>query len=189
MSFFTNMKEGFEAIGNMLYEKNYKPFLRPLIVVLVVFGIVYYFNSLIEGKVQSAVNKVEAKKAEAESAKEYQDSKEMYEKLIKQLPSYDKKDEWLATQLYSFFSKLGLDSNKTRANSDEDGDLTHASIVFDIELTYEQLGKLVEMIENNPEFMRISSLVVKRAEGSLGRLHTEMKVNTLFLKGHNGSAK
>ena len=188
MSFFTNMKDGFEAIANMLNEKNFKPFLRPLILVLVVFGIVYYLNGMTESRLQSASDRVDAKRAEAESATEYQKSKELYEKLIKQLPDYDKKDEWLATQLYSFFSKLGLDSSKTRANSEEDGDLVHSSIVFDIELTYEQLGKLVEMIENNPEFMRISSMVVKRAEGSLGRLHADMKINTLFLKGYNNSS-
>ncbi len=34
MKFFNNLKDGIDNIKNMLYEKNYMPFLRPIIAVV-----------------------------------------------------------------------------------------------------------------------------------------------------------
>lgn len=183
MKFFNNLKDGIDNIKNMLYEKNYMPFLRPIIAVVIVFGIIYYFNGIAQSKVVETQRKVDAKKAESDSAREYQESKALYEKLLTQLPNYEKKDEWLLSQLLIFYNKIGVEPTRTGKHIlDEEGDFTHSSVIVDLELTYEQLGKLIEMIENNPEFMRISSLGIKRAEGSLGRLKVTIKIHTLFLK-------
>ena len=183
MKFFDGLKDGVENIKNMLYEKNYMPFVRPLIALIIVFGVVYYMNGIAESKVFDMQRKVDAKKAEADSAKEYQNSKLLYEKLLKQLPDYEKKDEWLLRQLLLFYNKIGIEPLRTGKHIlDEEGDFTHSSVNVDLELTYEQLGKLIEMIENNPEFMRISNMNIKRAEGSLGRIKVTLKVHTLFIK-------
>ena len=188
MKFITDMKEGLNDVQNMLFEKNWNPFIRPLVLLLIVFIAVWYVNGVAGSKVWEAQRKVDAKKAEAESAKEYEDSKALYERLVKRLPDYSKKDEWLLSQMLSFFNKGGVEPTRTgRHILDEDGDFTHSSVDVNLELTYEQLGKLIELIENNEHFMRISNLTVSRAEGALGRLQAGLRVHTLFLKGNESS--
>ena len=183
MKFFTDIKEGMSDVQNMLFEKNWTPFIRPLILLAIVFAGVWYIDGAANSKVMDARMKVEARKAEAESAKEYEESKALYESLKGQLPDYNKKDEWLLSQMLSFFNEVGVQPSRTGKHIlDEDGDFTHSSVTFDFELTYEQLGKLVEMIENSEQFMRLSNLTISRAEGSLGRLQAGFRVHTLFLK-------
>lgn len=183
MKFFTDIKDGLADVQNMMFEKNWKPFVRPLILLLIVFAGVWYINGAANSKVLEAQRKVDAKKVEAESAMEYEESKALYEDLIKQLPDYSKKDEWLLSRMLSFFGKIGVEPSRTGKHIlNEDGDFTHSSVTFDLELTYEQLGKLIEMVENSEQFMRLSNLTVSRAEGSLGRLQAGFRVHTLFLK-------
>lgn len=190
MKFFTDIKEGLSDVQNMLFEKNWNPFIRPLVLLLIVFVGVWYINGVANSKVLEAQRKVDAKKAEAESAKEYEDSKALYDQLVKQLPDYSKKDEWLLSQMLSFFNKVGVEPSRTGKHMlDEDGDFTHSSVTFDFELTYEQLGKLIEMVENNEQFMRLSNLTVSRAEGALGRLQAGFRVHTLFLKSKDDARK
>lgn len=187
MNFFEGLKDGFDNIQNMLYEKKYTSFVRPIVVLAIIFGVVYYLNGTAETKVMETQRKADAKKAEADNAKEYQSSKITYEKLVKQLPDYSKKDEWLLSQLLLFYNKVGVEPTRTGKHIlDEEGGFTHSSVNVDLELTYEQLGKLVEAIENNPEFMRISNMSIKRAEGSLGKIKVILRVHTLFIKEKDG---
>lgn len=190
MKFFTDMKEGLNDVQDMFSAGNYAPFIRPLVLLLIVFIGVYYINGMARSKVLEAQRKVDAKKAEAENAREYKESKALYESLIKALPDYSKKDEWLLSQMLTFFNKIGVEPSRTGKHMlNEDVNFLHSSVAIDLELTYEQLGKLVEMIENNEQFMRLSMLDISRADGALGRLNVQLRVHTLFLKDAAQSAK
>ena len=69
MKFFTDIKEGLSDVQNMIFEKNWNPFIRPLVLLLIVFIGVWYINGVANSKVLESQRKVEAKKAEAESAR------------------------------------------------------------------------------------------------------------------------
>ncbi|MDR0952620.1 MAG: hypothetical protein LBM71_00260 [Elusimicrobiota bacterium] len=181
MKFFTNMKEGLNDISNMLLEKNYKPFLRPLVLLIVLLFLMNLVNKHVNSQVEVIRQKVAAQKAEADNATDYIESKSAYEKLAKRLPPVAEKNEWLLSQMTSIFDRLEFENPKIGKNSlEEDGKFTLSSVSVDAEGDFNQLGKLIETVENSPYFMRISSLAVNRAEGTLGELRINLKVHTIF---------
>lgn len=182
MSFFGDIKDGLTDVKNMLMEGNYKPFINPLICVVVVGILVYFLNGSAVEKVNSEKKKIEALRAESDNIAEYKSSKELYEKLLPQLPPLEKKDEWLLVQVASIFPKSGAEVSKTGRNELEtEGDITLSSVNLEALMNYEQLGKLVETIENYPQFLRISELNITRPEGDLGKIRVTMRLSTIFV--------
>jgi Pilus assembly protein, PilO. len=182
MKFFTDMKDGFEDIKNMLLEQNYRPFWRPVTVVLLVGIAVSILNNHSQSKIADMRRKVDAQQAEMENEVEYKNSKALYEKLVQQLPPVEKKNEWLLSEMVNIFDKVGVEATRTGKHDLEDSDIfTLSSVTVEAELDYNQLGKMVEAIESNPYFMRISDLTVTRAEGSLGKVQMNMRVHTVFV--------
>lgn len=182
MRFITDIQDGLIDIKNMLLEQNFRPFIRPVLVVLMVAIVVSILNNRSETKILEMKRKVEAQQAEVENEVEYRQSKETYERLIKNLPPTDKKNEWLLAEMVSIFSKIGVESTRTGKHNLEESDIfTLASVNVEAELDYSQLGKMVEAIENNKYFMRISELTVTRADGSLGKVQINMRVHTVFV--------
>ncbi len=181
MRFITDIQDGLIDIKNMLLEQNFRPFIRPVLVVLTVAIVVSILNNRSETKILEMKRKVEAQQAEVENEVEYRESKAVYEKLVKELPPTDKKNEWLLAEMVSIFGKIGVESTRTGKHNLEESDIfTLSSVNVEAELNYSQLGKMVEAIENNKYFMRISDLTVTRADGSLGKVQINMKVHTVF---------
>lgn len=182
MRFITDIQDGLIDIKNMLLEQNFRPFIRPVLVVLTVAIVVSILNNRSETKILEMKRKVEAQQAEVENEVEYRESKGIYEQLVKQLPPADKKNEWLLAEMVSIFSKTGVESTRTGKHNLEESDIfTLSSVNVEAELDYAQLGKMVEAIENNKYFMRISDLTITRADGSLGKVQINMKVHTVFV--------
>ncbi len=182
MRFITDIQDGLIDIKNMLLEQNFRPFIRPVLVVLMVAIVVSILNNRSETKILEMKRKVEAQQAEVENEVEYRESKGIYEQLVKQLPPTDKKNEWLLAEMVSIFSKIGVESTRTGKHNLEESDIfTLSSVNVEAELDYSQLGKMIEAIENNKYFMRISDLTVTRADGSLGKVQINMKVHTVFV--------
>ncbi len=182
MKFVTNMKEGFNDIKNMLLEHNYRPFIRPVAVLLIVGIGVSFFNNKAETKILDINRKIEAQKAEIDNEQEYKTSKATYEKLVKVLPPIDKKNEWLLAQIISIFKKAGIETTRTGKHIlEEDGVFLLSSVNIEAELNYEQLGKLVEAIENNQFFMRVSNISASREQGNLGKVKANMQLHTVFI--------
>jgi len=189
MRFFLDIKEGLIDIKNMLLEQNYRPFIRPVVVVLIVGIVVSILNNRAETKILEMRRKVDAQQAEVENEVEYRESKSAYERLVKEVPPVDKKNEWLLAEMVSIFSKLGVEATRTGKHVLEDSDIfTLSSVNVEAELDYAQLGKMVEAIESNKYFMRISDLTVTRADGSLGKVQINMKVHTVFVNDPNQPA-
>lgn len=189
MKFFLDIKDGLMDIKNMFLEQNFRPFIRPVVVVLL-FGIVVSIsNNRAETKILEMRRKVDAQQAEVENEVEYRQSKSAYENLIQQLPPAEKKNEWLLAEMVSIFSKVGIEATRTGKHVLEDTDIfTLSSVNVEAELNYGQLGKMVEAIESNKYFMRISDLTVTRADGSLGKIQINMKVHTVFVNDPNQPA-
>lgn len=183
MKFFYNIKDGLNDIKNMIFEQNYRPFIRPAVAVLVFGILVSILNNRATTNVLEVQRKVDAQRAEVENEVEYKNAKATYEKLLKELPPFEKKNEWLLSQMISIFSKLNIEATRTGKHVlAEDGIFTLSSVNVEAEVSYDQLGKVVEAIESNPNFMRISDLTVSRADGSLGKIQVSMKIHTVFVE-------
>lgn len=182
MNFFSDIRDGINDVKNMLMEGNYKPFLNPLICVVAVAILVSFLNKSAVRKVSDEKKKIEALVAESDNIAEYKASKELYENLVPKLPPLEKKDEWLLTQIISLYNKIGAEMSKTGRNELEtEGDITLSSVNVEALMDYTQLGKLVEAIENYPQFLRISEISITRPEGDLGKIRVLMRINTIFV--------
>ncbi|MBQ4493947.1 MAG: hypothetical protein II972_05055, partial [Elusimicrobiaceae bacterium] len=66
-------------------------------------------------------------------------------------------------------------------------EISTATITGD--LTYNQVGNLVEKIENNPQFLRVHKLSLNRQENALGKIAVKIDVYTAFLEEHKVVSK
>lgn len=180
--FLYSIKVGLTDAKNMLQEHNFKPFLMPLIVVLVLWFGLHHLNKSAAGRVSEVTRRNEAQKATITNEAAYKTAKAVYEQAIKRLPPADKKNEWLLAEMISIFERNNITPSKTgKHNLEESGIITMSSVSYDLEADFHSLGKLIESIESSEQFIRISELTVARAESNLGRLKVSLRVNTIFL--------
>jgi hypothetical protein len=183
-NFIKNIKAGLADAKNMLLEKQYKPFLLPLIILVAVFFSCRYINESVLKQVSVIKGKIEAQNAEIKNEKEYKTSKELYEKFIQNLPPDSKKNEWLLGEMHSLLAKNNIVPSKIGKQVFEESDdvFTLASVSFEMDTDYVSLGKLIASIESFDNFMRVSELTASRASGNLGKLKVSLRVNTIFVK-------
>ena len=191
MKFVNKLKEDINNIKVLVLDRNWKLFFRPLLVILVVFIFVKYLNSNYQDKVAVMEKKIEAQQAEANNEKDYKFSKAKYQDLLAQLPPSAQKDEWILLQLTAITNRLQLKdfikSEKGQNSSYGIFEISTAVVVG--ELTYNQIGRLVESIENNPQFLRINRLSLTRKESDLGKISVRIEVYTAFLEEHKVVSK
>lgn len=187
MKFFNKIKDIFVNINVLIQERNYKPFGRPLIVIIGVFFIVNYFNSLAQSRVADIKTKIEAQQAEFENEKEYKAAKTKYQSLLAKLPPASQKSEWILLQLEAIINSRGLKDNVNFAKSGTTsfGILEISMAIITGQLNYRQLGLLVESIENNPQFLRINNIILEKSKNaSNGTMDVRIEVYTAFLEEH-----
>lgn len=187
MKFFNQIKEIFVSINVLIQERNYKPFVRPLIIIIGVFFIVNYFNNLAQDRVSDIKKKIEAQQAEFENEKEYKTAKTKYQNLLAKLPPSTQKSEWILLQLEAIVNSRGLKDNVNFAKSGTTsyGILEISMAVITGQINYRQLGLLVESIENNPQFLRINNIILEKANNSSqGTMNARIEVYTAFLEEH-----
>jgi hypothetical protein len=184
-NFIKDIQTGISDAKNMLIEKQYKPFLLPLVILFIVFFSCRYINGIALERVTVIKDKIEAQNAEIKNENEYKISKEIYEKFVKNLPPESRKSEWLLGEIHSLLGKHNIVPGKIGKQMFEESEdmFTLASVSFEIETDYATLGKLIASIESFDKFIRISELTANRAEGNLGRLKVSLRVNTIFIKG------
>ena len=175
---------GFTDATTMLRENNIGPFLRPLIIILLAFAAAYFLHEKTSDKISDMRRRFDAQAAEVENREDYLKNKAKYIKLIEELPPNTEKELWHQTQLISIIDKLQLKEqvNYGNENKSTEGVFTMSTIPIKGEVTFEQLGKLLEAIENYPSFLRISDLKVIRKQGELDKLSVTFNSNTIFIQ-------
>ena len=177
-----NIKGSLADIKNMVLEYNYKPFVLPIVIVVVLYFALTYLNKGATQMVTEVRNKVEAQKAEIANEQEYKTSKAIYEELAEHLPPFEKRNEWLLAEMLAIFDKVKVLPSRTgKHNLEESGIFVLSSITYEVESDFAELGRLMESIENHDKFLRVSELAIARMEGNLGRLKTSFRVNTVFV--------
>ena len=186
MNFISKIRQDIKNFQVLIEERNWKPFLRPALIVLVVFLVVNFFNGKAKDTVANIKKKIEAQKVEAENERDYKAGKTRYQNLLAKLPPAGQKNEWILLQIEAIINKLNLrDSVKYSKGANLPyGILEISTAVITGNLTYSQVGRLVESIENNPQFLRINKLTLDRKDSSLGKISVRIEVYTAFLEEH-----
>ena len=179
------LKIGMLDAYTMIRNGEVKPFLRPLLVLSVVIVIAWFLHQGTYSQISDMRKKAEAQAAEIENREEYLRTKAKYVKLIENLPPNTQKAFWHPSQIISLKEKLGLPANAL-SNGNEvqttEGVFTLSTIPIKGELTFEQIGRVLEAIENNPSFMRVSNLKISRKQGELEKLSVMFNTNTIFIQ-------
>ncbi len=181
-----DIKTGMIDASTMIKDRNFKPFLRPLLVLLVVMAISWSLYKGTSDQIIGMKKKAEAQAAEVENREDYLKSKAKYLKLTEELPSNTQKSFWHQSQIISIMEKVGLPkdiwSKGNEAQSSE-GVFTISTIPIKGELTFDQVGRVVEAIENNPTFLRVSDLRISRKQGdATEKLNVSFNTNTVFIQ-------
>ncbi|MBO4707317.1 MAG: hypothetical protein J5594_02000 [Elusimicrobiaceae bacterium] len=179
------LKHGMSDIVSMVRDRNFQPFLRPLLILIVIMIAAWFLHKGTSKQISDMRKKAEAQAAEADNREEFLRNKSKYAKLIEELPSNTQKSLWHASQLISIKERLEL-PNGALSNGNEvqttEGVFTISSIPVKGDLTFEQLGRVLEAIENNPVFLRVSDLKVNRKPGELEKLSVTFNTNTVFVQ-------
>ena len=186
MKFFSKLKEELYNIQVLIQDRNFKPFLRPLVGIVLVFLLVNFLNNNAEEKVAVIKKRIEAQQAESDNERDYKVGKQRYQNLLAKLPPAAQKNEWILLQIEAIANKLNLkDSIKyVKGTNSSYGLLEISTAIITGNLTYNQIGRLVESIENNPQFLRINKLTLDRQDNSLGKILVRIEVYTAFLEEH-----
>lgn len=191
MNFVNKIKEEINNIQVLIQDRNFKPFARPIIIIIAVFLLVIYLNGIYQDKVAVIKKKIEAQQVEADNEKDYRAIKSKYQNLLAQLPPANQKNAWILLQLEAISNKLQLkDSIKfVKGQNTAYGIFEISTAIITGDLTYNQIGRLVEAIENNPQFLRIHKISLNRKENALGKITVRIEVYTAFLEDHKAVSK
>ncbi|MBQ2312539.1 MAG: hypothetical protein II183_00045, partial [Elusimicrobiaceae bacterium] len=155
------------------------------VALLVVIAIAWFLHQGTSAQIADMRKKAEAQTAEAENREGYLKNKSKYAKLAEQLPPNTEKSFWHPSQVISLKEQLKLPDNSL-LNGNEvqttEGPFILSTVPIKGELTFEQVGRLLEAIENNPSFMRISNLRISRKQGELDKLIVTFNSNTIFIQ-------
>ena len=186
MKFVNWIKDILTSIQVLLQDRNFKPFWRPLIIVVLVFVILNILNTSAQEQVVDVKKKIEAQKVEFENEKDYKEAKTKYQNLLSKLPPASQKNEWILLQIESIANLRGLqnDIKYVKGNNATYGILDISTAVITGQLTYKQVGLLVESIENNPQFLRIKNLTLEKQEKAFDKVQVKIEVYTAFLEEH-----
>ncbi len=181
----SDIKIGMTDAVTMIKDKNLKPFVRPFLVLVVVVFLAWFLHKGTSAQIKDMKKKAEAQAAELENREEFLRNKSKYGKLIEALPSNKQKSLWHASQIISIKEQLKLPAG-AMLNGNEvqttDGVFTLSTIPIKGEMTFEQIGRVIETIENYPSFLRISDLRIGRKQGELEKLEVTFNTNTLYVQ-------
>ena len=173
---------GFSDVVSLVKEKNFKPFTRPLLVLLLAIAGVYFLHQSTSSQIADMKKKADAQAAEVENREEYLKNKAKYVKLIEMLPPNDQKEVWHQSQLISIKQQLELQDRAFIHKNETKKTEGVFTIPVEAEVTFEQLGKILETIENYPTFLRVSDLKINRKQGELEKLFVTFNTNTIFIQ-------
>ena len=186
MNFLNMLKEQFSNIQVLIQDRNFKPFIRPIVAVVLVFFLVNLLNNNAKDKVAIIQKRIEAQQAEVDNEREYRTAKSKYQNLLSKLPPASQKNEWMLLQLGSIANRLKIqdDIKYVKGPTSNFGILEISTANISGNLFYSQIGRLVETIENNPQFLRINKITMDKQENALGKIAVKIEVYTAFLEEH-----
>ena len=146
MKFVNWIKDIFTSIQVLIQDRNFKPFWRPLTLVVLVFVLLNILNTSAKEQVVAVKKKIEAQNVEFENEKDYKEAKTKYQNLLSKLPPASQKNEWILLQIESIANLRGLqnDIKYVKGGNATYGILDISTAVITGQLTYKQVGLLVE---------------------------------------------
>jgi len=189
--FVENLKKGFEDIQVVLQEGTVKLFAKQIVVIVLMFFVLRYANGKFEEKNAAARKQISAIDIQKKSEQDYMDSKNKLISLEPQFPDIEQKNEWLLSHILGFYKEANVTPQMEGGQAESDANPSYLLTTQKVGATmsYIQLGKFLEMIENAKDYVRISSvdIVKNTSPESVGENKVSMIFNTIFPKEKVGA--
>lgn len=181
-----SLEKGFKDMKLVLDEGNYKLFLKQFIVIIVVFFIFRSVNGSFGAKISNYRGQMDAIRSQKSNEQEYLSSKKRLLDLEPRFPDLSSKNEWLMTQVLDVFKQAEL-TPKFEGGQAEDTsnpNYTSTSLGISTVASWPQFAQLLVVLENRPEYLRMSSFSLTKNSDSenLGTNNIKLTINTLFPK-------
>ena len=179
-----SIQKGMMDIKTVLEDGNFKLFIKPAVIILLVFMGFRYSTQNFEKKEANLRGQIDAVQTQQRSEKEYLSNKEKLLKLEPRFPNLEEKNDWLLRQMVAvardsgITPKLGSEQSENNSNSG----YTVVSIPVNAEISYKQLGQLLANIENREEYLKVSEFSLTKDKTNLGSNTVALKINTIFPK-------
>ena len=184
INFFKTMKEDMDYIKVVLPERGFLFSLRPVIVGSLIFVILY---SQFYAKGQKAIfqkkDAIEAKRIQTENIKTYLKDKSRFDFFLKHLPKLEDKSSWLLDTTTTILKKHKVRATKISEQREQVRDnFTVVNISITANITYQQMGKIIEDMENNDLLLRITSFDITKSNSKdlLNANQVAITIATIF---------
>ena len=183
-------KQGFMDIKLVLEDGQYKLFLKPLAVAIVLYLGYHYITGALAARDANIKGQIDAVHAQQNNEQEYMANKQKLLNLEPRFPDASNKNAWLLNQTRDqvklvlgeeakqLSTKIGPNQSEDNSNSG----YTVVSVPVEVVTSYGNFGRLLASIEGREEFLKVSEFTLTKNTGSegLGTNLIKMRVNTVF---------
>jgi len=183
----TKTKEEFEYVKIILMERGVKFFIKPVFIGILLILILYtQIYQAAERDIFFKTDAIKAAQIQAENLEDYLKDKNNLIALGKMLPDIKDKSSWLLDKLTTILEENNVLASRISEQKEKDlGKFTSVNIKITLTVSYEELGKILQSIENDDIFLKVVALNLAKKGGQeelLGYNEIDMEVSTVFYK-------
>ena len=186
-----NLKQGFQDIQTVVQDGNFKLFAKQIVVIVALVLALRYANGKFTAQISKNAEQVNSIQIQQQSEQDYLANKERLFTLEPRFPDVDKKNEWLISQILDLFQESKIQPQLEGAQSEDASNATYivAGQNVGTSMGYMQLGKFLERVENDPNYLRISEVSITKDTdpNAIGNNKVSLRFNTIFPKEKIGA--
>lgn len=187
----SNLKKGFQDIQTVMQDGNFKLFAKQVVVIVLLVFALRYANGKFATQISQNTEQISSIQIQQQSEQDYLDNKERLFALEPRFPDVDKKNEWLISQILDLFQESKIQPQLEGAQTEDSSNSTYivASQNVGAAMGYMQLGKFLERVENDPNYLRISEVSITKDTdpNAIGNNKVVLRFNTIFPKEKIGA--
>ncbi len=181
--FLKGIGDDISCLRMVLSERGLLFVLRPILIGGVVFTLLY--TQIYEQGNKAILLKkdaIEAKRIQSENMENYLRDKARFDFFLKHMPKMEDKSSWLLDIVSTMLEENKVKTTKISEQKEEKkNNFIMATISISATMSYQELGEVLQSIENNDIFLKVVSLdVVKSVKGILGYNEVNMSISTIF---------
>lgn len=186
-----NLKQGFQDIQTVVQDGNFKLFAKQIVVIVALVLALRYANGKFTAQISKNAEQVNSIQIQQQSEQDYLANKERLFTLEPRFPDVDKKNEWLISQILDLFQESKIQPQLEGAQSEDASNATYIAVGQNVgtSMGYMQLGKFLERVENDPNYLRISEVSITKDTdpNAIGNNKVSLRFNTIFPKEKIGA--
>lgn len=186
-----SLKKGFQDIQTVIQDGNFKLFAKQVVVIIALIFLLRYANGKFAAQIAQNTEQVNSIQIQQQSEQDYLTNKERLFSLEPRFPDVDKKNEWLISQILDLFQAANVQPQLEGTQSEDASNATYVVAGQNVgaAMGYMQLGKFLERIENDPNYIRISEVSITKDTdpNAIGNNKIGLRFNTIFPKEKIGA--